>query len=341
MEAQGQAPAQPATPQSPQDYVAAALEADEPRFSREQDIANHPEKRHEDEDKEQPEAKEPEATESGSTKEEEQQTEQEEETVELDLDAPLVEVKLKTDKGEETRKLSINELRKGHMMQADYQRKTAELARLRESLHQEVEAKTKPALETYEKNLKQLQAAVIATAAPEFQGMDASKWHQLAVENPAEYVAKKARFDQIGQTLQHINGQMQQLETAKAHEASQAKQKAIQEAVETLQRDIPDWSTTKYQDLMKFGVERGYSPQEIAEIHDPRIFKLLDVAQKYEALQKAKPEVEKKVAKAPKVLKPGTSDAKDSKADVREERFKRLSKEGSREAAAAFIETLL
>jgi hypothetical protein len=335
---QGQAPAQPATPQSPQDYVAAALEADEPRFAREQDKANHPEKRHEDEDKEQPEAKEPEATDSGSTKEEEKQTEQEEETVELDLDAPLVEVKLKTDKGEETRKLSINELRKGHMMQADYQRKTAELARAREAMMQEVEAKHKPALESYEKNLHQLQAAVIAAAAPELQNVN---WQQLAAENPAEYVAKKARAEQIGQTLQHIRGEMARIEQAKAQEVSQSKQKAIQEARETLERDIPGWNTEKYQNLMKFGVEKGFAPEVIAETYDPLIFKLLDTAQRYEALQKAKPEVEKKVAKAPKVLKPGTSDAKDPKADRVDESWSRLKKEQSREAAADYIKNFL
>jgi hypothetical protein len=91
---------------------------------------------------------------------------------------------------------------------------------------------------------------------------------------------------------------------------------------------------------MTYGTNHGYSPKEMAETYDPRVFKLLEVAKKYEAFQKAKPEVDKKVASIPKVVKPGTSD-KDSKQDRVQEKFARLKKDGSRESAASFIQELL
>ena len=123
---------------------------------------------------------------------------------------------------------------------------------------------------------------------------------------------------------------------AKLQEENGRKQAQLKKARDELTEAFPDWDNGKYQELMKFGVEVGYTPQEVAEIIDPRVFKLLDVAKKYDALQKAKPEVEKKLVKVPKVVKPGTTD-KNEKADRAEEKWKRLNKEKSVEAAASII----
>jgi hypothetical protein len=330
----GQAVAQP----SPIEAVSAALEAEAPAFEKAQKEAQYPSERiPDDEPKEAKEpAKEPEQAESKAP-EAEESGESEEESIELDFETPLIETKYKTDDGEKVEKLSIKQLRDGFMMQKDYQRKTAELARMRESLPQEIESKVKPVVESYEQNLRVMQAAVLAAAAPEINNVN---WAQLAVEDPAAYVAKKARADQIAAVFQHVNGELGKLEQAKLQEKQQAKAKAIQSATETLQRDIPDWSPQKYQELMKFGQDVGYTPQEIAEIHDPRIFKLLDVAKRYDSIQKAKPEMTKKVSTVPKLIKAGSTD-KTGKADQIQEKWKALNKSKSIEAAASVIHDMI
>lgn len=318
------------------DAISAVLEREEPEFQKAQDRANNPVLEDDPPESEaKPEDKAEDKTEGKPETQEDSGAEQSEEEVSLDLDAPIIETKYKVEGGEDkVEKLSIKQLQQGFMRQQDYQRKTAELAKQREALQTEIEAKTKPAIENYEKHLTVMRQAVLAALAPELQGVNLV---QLAQEDPAGYVTKQARLQQIGQLFQSIDSQLSKVQQAKAQEATLAKTKAIQEAVETLQRDIPDWGAEKYQELMKFGVESfDFTPQEIQETIDPRMFKLLDVARKYDALQKAKPEVEKKVAKVPKVLKPGTSD-KNDKADRASEKWSRLNKDRSPEAAASVI----
>lgn len=338
MEVQGQATQQPQVQQpalSPVDAVAAALDRDEPAFQKAQQRANSP-AFDEDEKQEKPEPSTEQKAEQPEKQEAVEQEEQEE--ISLDLEAPLFETKYKGDGGEDKlEKLSIKQLQSGYMMQRDYQRKTAELAKQREALQKEVEAKTKPALETYEKNLTVLKQAVMAAVAPELQGVNLM---QLASEDPAAYVQKQARLQQVGQLMQHIESELTKSTQAKAQQEQLAKTEKIQSAVETLQRDIPGWGDQKYQELMKYGVDLGYTPQEMAETIDARMFKLLDVAKKYSELQKAKPEVEKKVVNLPKVVKPGTAD-KNDKADRAQEKWNRLKKEGSRDAAASVIYDML
>lgn len=327
---EGQATEQPQAPQAPltpADAVSAALDRDEPEFQKAQERANKPSF---DEDDGKPEAK----AEDSPKEEDKPEEKGEEDEISLDLDAPLIETKYKIEGGEDkVEKLSIKQLQQGFMRQQDYQRKTQELAKQREGLTNEIDGKTKPVIEGYEKNLTVLRQAVMAAIAPELQGVNLV---QLAQEDPSAYVQKQARLQQVGQLFQSIDSELHKVAQAKAQEATLAKQQAIQSAVETLQRDIPDWGSEKYQDLMKYGIDLGYSPQEMQENIDPRMFKLLDVAKKYDALQKAKPEVEKKVAKVPKLLKAGTDD-KNVKADHAQEKWSRLQKDKSPEAAASVI----
>jgi hypothetical protein len=331
METPGQATPQPKTAF---DHVAAALEREEPQFQKEQERANKPETKFEEPEKK-PEAKEP--PKEPEAKETKAPANEPEETLEIDEEAPLFETKYKAEDGEKVEKLSLKQLRSGYMMQRDYQRKTAELARQKEALSKDIETKSKEAVGQYEQQLTVLRSSLLAIAAPDLQGVDLVK---LSVEDPAQYVQKKARLEQIGTYLQHVNSELQKVEQAKAQEVSQSRQKAVQEAIETLQRDIPDWGPQKYQELMTYGTNHGYSPKEMAETYDPRVFKLLEVAKKYEAFQKAKPEVDKKVASIPKVVKPGTSD-KDSKQDRVQEKWSRLKKDNSRESAASLIQEFL
>jgi hypothetical protein len=335
----GQAPQQPKAPQTAFEHIEAALEREEPEFQKAQELANDPTKRFEKEPvKETKEsAKEPAKEAAKEEKNEAKKENEEPETFEIDEEAPIFETKYKADDGDKVEKLSLKQLKSGFMMQKDYQRKTAELARQKEALTKDIETKSKEAVGSYEKQLQVLRSSLLAIAAPDLQGVDLVK---LSVEDPTAYVQKKARLEQVGSYLQHVNSELAKVEQAKAQEASQAKQKQIQEAIETLQRDVPDWGPQKYQELMKYGTEHGYSPQEMAETVDPRVFKLLEVAKKYEAFQKAKPEVDKKVASVPKVIKPGTAD-KSEKQDRLQEKWSRLKKDNSRESAASLIQEML
>jgi hypothetical protein len=255
-----------------------------------------------------------------------------ENSITIDPEAPLFDVTVKTEGGaNENLKVSLKELESGFMMQKDYQRKTAELARAREQLTQEVQKMVEPERQSYVQNLQMLQQAVMSLAAPDLQNIN---WEQIASEDPAKYVQLTAKSQRVQQTLQHIQGQMQQ-----------AQQQAIQQQAEHCQRmlsdpvqGIPNWGPEVAKTVIQVGTDLGYSNEELAQVVDYRAIKALHEISEYRKLKAAKPAVEKKVTVAPKVLKPGApADANALQAKQETELKQRLQRTGDVKDAQALL----
>src|SRR6267142_4731705 len=125
-----------------------------------------------------------------------------------ELEGIELEVTIKGDDGKDVvRKPTIKELREGYMMQSDYQRKTADLARQRE----ETAESTRKAVETertqYQQNLQTLHNLVLETAASELKDVN---WNDLAKNDPLKYVEIRNRADQLANTLTTIQGKMKE-----------------------------------------------------------------------------------------------------------------------------------
>ena len=257
------------------------------------------------------------------------------------LEAIELEVTVKGEGGTDiTEKLPVKALREGYMRQKDYQRKTAELARQRES-----EAETRrQAIEgertAYQQNLQQMQALLLETAAPELKDVN---WNDLAANNPFEYVRLRNRADQITQALSQIQGKHKELTAKQQAEQETARKTAATKAVETLQADIPGWNDTLYQSIMKSGEKYGYKAEEVATWTDARAIKLLHKAHLYDQMQadKKAPPTDKKVVVAPKVLKPGTPQNVSQRQQKEVGALKQLRTSGKIDDAAAVIRSRL
>jgi hypothetical protein len=262
----------------------------------------------------------------------EQQTEQveDENTITIDPEAPLFDVTVKVEGGaSENLKVSLKELESGFMMQKDYQRKTAELARAREQLTQEVQKMVEPERQSYTQNLQILQQAVLGLAAPELQSVN---WEQLASEDPAKYVQLTAKAQRVQQMLSHIQNQQQQAQQQALQQAAQQCQKMLTDPIQ----GIPNWGAEVAQTIIQTGTTYGYSPEELAQVVDYRHIKVLHDLAEYNKLKAAKPGVEKKVTVVPKVLKPGAP-AGDLQAKKETELSQKLRKSGSVNDAAALL----
>lgn len=270
---------------------------------------------------------------------EEPEEPQEQEPEESEPEA-LIEITVKGEGGEDVvEKVTLQQLQSGYMMQKDYQRKTAEIARQRETLQNEIKSQVEPVLQRYENNLNVMQQAVLQAIGPELQNVN---WKELAVEDPAKYVELTAQANHIGQILNTIAAEQQKIADQKEQQRQQELAKAIPEAVATLERDIPGWNNTLYQNLLKTGVDAyGFSPKEIGEVYDARMIKVLHDAHKYRELQKAKPNVDKKVVNAPKVLKPGAPISRNDGNAVVKEKIKQVRKTGRVEDAAAAFNSII
>ncbi len=261
--------------------------------------------------------------------------EEEDEILEIDEDTPFFELEYKTDNGKETKKLSAKELREGWLAKQDYHRNIQKVQQERQQLQQTIHQETQKAQQAYESQLAILRQAVVKTAAPELSNID---WNRLANEDPAEFVRMSARANQVNTILQGIDQEQQKASSQRAALQGQALQVAVQRAQETLSREVPNWGQELYQSLLQTGVqEYGFAPDEVSKIVDARTIKLLHDAHQYRQLQKAKPQVEKKVVTIPKVVKPGSANKPDSSSDTAGLE-KRLKKTGDwRDAAALYL----
>jgi hypothetical protein len=312
MEQQGQAPSEPG---SEVDAFAAILNQETG-----QELPNEPEQPAEDVQE--------------VTTADENPEPQDENTITIDPEAPLFDITIKAEGGaDETKKVSLKELESGYMMQADYVRKTKELAKAREQLTSEVQQMIEPERQAYVQNLQILQQAVLGLSAPELQNVN---WDQLAAEDPAKYVLLTSKAKRVEQTLQYIQAQQQQAEAQARQKAAEHSKKMLSDPI----NGIPNWGQELYTTLINDASKQyGFTPEEVAQVVDYRMIKVLRDAHEYHKLLQAKPVMDKKVAVAPKVLKPGAPAVQgDVQAKQEKEVFQKLKKTGDlRDAASAFL----
>lgn len=263
----------------------------------------------------------------------EPETPPEESSIELDPDAKLFEVEETREGGvKEKVKYSLSELKAQRMMQADYQRKTAELAREREAAREQVKQQVEPVVKQYQDRLQTFENALWQAMAPELQNVDMDR---LAQENPAEWARKMQIATKFQTTLQAIEFEKSKLAEVQKQQLQEAQMQQIQKAREVLQTEIPGWSDEVYRSVLKTGLDYGYSAPEVNAVTDPRAIKVLHDAMKYRQLQAAKPQVEKKVVSVPKVVKPGSTEKVDPNREELQKAKAQLKKTGRTEDAVA------
>lgn len=257
------------------------------------------------------------------------------------LEAIELDVTVKGEDGKDiAEKQSIKALREGYMRQKDYQRKTAEVARQRDAVGEQVRQAVESERTAYQTQLQQMQALLIETAAPELKDVN---WNDLAANNAFEYVRLRNRADQIAQALSKIQASQKELTAKQEAEQAATKQKIIAKAQAELQEGIPGWNDALYQTLMKSSEKHGFKAEEVATWADARAIKLLHKAYLYDQLQadKSAPPADKRVVVPPKVVRPGTVQNVNQRQQQEQGAMKRLQGSGKIEDAAAVIRSRL
>ena len=262
--------------------------------------------------------------------EEEQPTEESEpaaEELEIDFDEPMFEV----EEGKE--RVSLNQLKKGHMLQSDYTQKTQELAHQRAEVQEQLNKGIESQRQEYLKALDTTQALVMQLAIPEAQNLD-----QLAEEDPAEYI-------RVQNKQSKVEGLVRQIEEQKRSEIGKYEEyvrtQVIPQEMELTKQKIPDWSDEVRANLVETGKKYGFTDQELGAVYDHRYVHLLhDHSRllKMEADLTSKKDIStKKVVAKPKVVKAGTR----GKQRQGGESFKNLQKSGRYQDAAGAIAGML
>jgi hypothetical protein len=251
---------------------------------------------------------------------------------EVKLKVPLV----KPD-GTEEREVTLDELRLGYMRQDDYQRKTQEIAQTKKQAQEEAMKAVSEVRSRVEQELKAMDAFITNVALPELNGVD---WNALAQNDPAEFVRMSHRANQVNAAKQQVQAQLQATEQQRIAEEQQKLAQALPQAEERLKAKIPNWSKELQAALFTTGKDIGFSEDELSRVYDPRFVELLHDAHQYRNAQKAQPIADKKIAVAPRVLKPGAKPAEQSKQRSAYEALRtKVKKSGGKDKAA--IEELI
>lgn len=270
------------------------------------------------------------STAEGDTEDEESDGQEESDDDESDdeeaEDTPAPERKLKvTVKGDDGTDQEIEvdeaEVVKGYQRQADYTRKTQELAQREHQAVEILKAKHDEFAQDYLSKAEASRAAIVQLAG--LRGED--EMAQLAQSDPAAWVAENQRRQSIvavlGQLDQQISAERQEIERRQAEAMQQARSEMFQRTWAELQKDGIDREklAKAYSDVSK---AYGFSGDELAQVLDHRQVRVMLDALAYRQLKEQKAVVQKKVDAAPKLPQKATPTVKDRKTQQLEGRFK-------------------
>lgn len=197
----------------------------------------------------------------------------EDEEIELD------DLKLKVPKDQ------AQKVKEALLRQADYTRKTQEVAEARKALESEKQQF---------QNASQEELGVAATAiniANQLAAFNQVNWDAWEAEDPFEAQRGWRQFQQLKDTHGQALGRLNQLRTARVSAQQQEIATRVEQTKAALSKDIPGWSEDLKAKLNDFGAkEYGFTADELADMNiDPRIAKVLHAAFEHsQAKSKAK-----------------------------------------------------
>jgi len=233
-----------------------------------------------------------------------------------------VKVTIKTDGGEDvTEEVTETELIKGYQRQADYTRKTSELAARETQAVEFLKTKHDEVRSHYLQQAEVTRAAVVQMAGIKTE----AEMAQLANTDPAAWVAESQRQKAISTYLQQLEGQIAQEKQAAAQETAQRQQQVQKQMFERA-----------WQELGKDGIDKpalakiyesanksyGFTPEELGQVYDPRLVRMMKDAQAYQALKAQKPAVQKQLQAAPKLPTRQAAPAQDAKDRALDNKFR-------------------
>lgn len=230
--------------------------------------------------------------------------------------------------GEEM-EVSLDELTSGYQMQADYTRKTQELAEHRKEV-ESAKAELAQKRQAQDEQLQLLEQALYGRAP------DPAEMMRLAQEDPDEYIRRQAVEQQRQANLNHVQQERakikaEQTERLKAH---------IQTEQAKLVQAVPELGTPDgVEKLRGFLVDVGYTDEEIGQAYDHRALVTAWKAYQYDQMANKTATKAKQVKPVPKVTKKGKGpqDKASRQAVERQRKVAQLKKTGSLKDAAAIL----
>lgn len=245
------------------------------------------------------------------------------ETSQDDTQAEEPRYKVKVN-GEE-KEVTIEDLRKGYMMESDYRQKTSQVAEQRKA----VEAKAQ--------EIEQQLAEAKELLSLDIENLNSPEMQQMKEIYPAEYYKEVEKVEKKKEKFEKLK--------AKREAEQQERQRELhKKEYEALTTAIPEWLDESVRDkeatdaLIKLK-GMGFSDAELFAMTDHRMFLIGKELAKVDKISKQNIDA-KKVKTPPKVIQPGTSTEKTESDSVKSKRDA-LRRSGSIDAAADLFRSFM
>lgn len=205
--------------------------------------------------------------------------------------------------GGQTFKVKQSELRAGYMKDADYRRKTAEVAEHRRQVEQVAQQ-------------VQQQRHMYATQLDVYLGslhkdlVGSQPDPKLIEDDPQEFMRQQAAYNTRAQQFQQAMQYRQAVAAHQQHDEQRVQAETIEQENRLLLEKMPELReektrTAAFSDVAKFLSGLGYSPEELNQLTDHRALLVAMKAAKYDQLQSAKTKQAK--PPVPKPVRPGAA----------------------------------
>lgn len=232
--------------------------------------------------------------------------------------------------------VTLDEALKGYQREADYTRKTQQLASERKEFKAEkeefeqVRAQTAQLRDAYAQTLQDLGSQLEQGLGKEpdwdraYQELDAKEYTRLVQD-----------WNTRKENLQKVRVEQNRVAKERARENQELMQRHLSQQSELMLERLPQWKDEKVRDterasLIKHAKTLGYTDEEISQAADHRAIVALYHSWQLSKLQAATPEAKKKVKRAPKMAKAGVPRSKNEVASRRRDKLRqRHAKEGT------------
>jgi hypothetical protein len=252
-------------------------------------------------------------------------------------EAPRYRVKVDNEELE----VDLDELIKGYSRTSDYTKKTQSLAEQRKQVEAErtkIEEAAK-LRDTYSQRLQVIEQMLSAQPEEDLTALKDS--------DPVGYAIKVAEKMEREKQLSAVRAEREAVQAKQAAEQQERLKAHLSHEAERLKAAIPDLADEVKGEVIRkeirdYAKSNGWTDQELSQVYDHRAVIALYRAMQFEKLQKAKPAVQKKVAEAPKALKPGVGSQRiDKDSEMAKKLSKQLKQSGRTRDAAAIFERFL
>lgn len=203
------------------------------------------------------------------------------------------------------------EIKDGYLRQADYTKKTQEVAQARRHVEAMLQAASQAvqASQQFADVIGQIKAADASLEA--FHSLN---WNELRATDPVEYAAKQADFVRWQSyregLVRNLADAKQRVDYAQAQESAQR----VQQGAQFLAQQIPGWGEQKMKEIRSAAQRYGYQDAELDGITDPRAVLVLHKAAEYDKLQASRVSKAQQVKNLPPVARPTARSGQDKAA---------------------------